>query len=429
MIAGFSKLSQQEKIDYLIKERGLSHHATELLINHHHPELQETYNQFSENTISNFYLPLGIAPNFVINSKWYDLPMVTEESSVVAAAAKAAKFWSERGGFKTKVISTLKKGQLFFKADWSFYELSTLLPQIEDKLKQSVAELTTSMEKRGGGIRDIDLDQIELKTGTTYALDVYFETADAMGANFINSCLEKMGDSLHHLLQIHNPNKSVEIIMAILSNYTPDCLVECTVTCSLDELKPYAADFSAREFANRFKHAVDIATRNTSRAVTHNKGIMNGIDAVIIATGNDFRAIEAGAHAYASRNGKYASLSQAEIKDDIFSFSLCLPLAVGTIGGLTSIHPMAKIALEILGNPSAKDLMQIAAASGLANNFSAVAALVTSGIQKGHMKMHLSNILQTLGAEQDEIEQAENYFKDKQVSHSLVKAFIKSLRN
>jgi len=312
MIAGYSRLSLQEKIDYLIKEYGLSHHATELILNHHHPDLQETYNHFSENTITNYFLPFGIAPNFLINEKCYAIPMVIEESSVVAAASKAAKFWSERGGFKTRVISTIKKGQLFFKTDLSMMELASLIPQIKLELKKSVKEITTSMEKRGGGIVDFELDEIEMDSGRAYVLDISFETVDSMGANFINSCLEKMGEALQTYLAETKPDMDVEILMAILSNYTPDCLVECKVECSIDDLKPYAGSYSALEFANRFKQAIDIAINNSSRAVTHNKGIMNGADAVIIATGNDFRAIEAGVHAFASRNGNMLLLPEME---------------------------------------------------------------------------------------------------------------------
>ncbi|OWY20778.1 hydroxymethylglutaryl-CoA reductase, partial [Sphingobacteriales bacterium UPWRP_1] len=184
----------------------------------------------------------------------------------------------------------------------------------------------------------------------------------------------------------------------------------------------------ATEFAEKFVRAVNIARNDTYRAATHNKGIYNGIDAVVIATGNDFRAIEACGHAYAARNGKYISLSEAGIRDGKLWFQLEVPLAVGTIGGLTKIHPLAKLSLELLGNPTAEELMQIIASVGLAQNFAAVRSLVTTGIQKGHMKMHFNNILSHFNASEQERQQAEIYFADKTVSFASVRTFIESLR-
>jgi len=219
-----------------------------------------------------------------------------------------------------------------------------------------------------------------------------------------------------------------EIIMAILSNNYPGCIVKCSVECPVEALKPYAGTFTPTEFARRFKLAVDIATANVDRAVTHNKGIYNGVDAVILATGNDFRAIEAAGHAYASRNGRYTSLSECSVVDDHFTMSLCLPMAVGTVGGLTRLHPLARKALEIIQEPSAAELMGIAAAAGLANNFSAVASLVTTGIQKGHMKLHLPNILNSLDASEEEKQAAFEYFNSHTVSVKAVKDFIEQRR-
>ena len=249
-----------------------------------------------------------------------------------------------------------------------------------------------------------------------------------MGANFINSCLEEMKNPLYEYLteiKATNQQEAPEIIMAILSNYTPECLVTTRVECPVSALEAFSADLPPETFARRFKTAVDIAINNTSRAVTHNKGIFNGTDAVVIATGNDFRAAEAAGHAWASRDGQYRSLSRCEVSDEgVFSMELTLPLALGTVGGLTRLHPLASLAIEILGNPPAKELMGIAAAAGLANNFSAVASLVTTGIQKGHMKLHLSNLLKSLGATAPEKESALAYFQDKTVSAQAVKQFL-----
>ncbi len=430
MINGFSKLTAEEKIDALVENFHLDEAFKNTLKHHQHPDekLQHVYNQFAENTVSNFFLPYGIAPNFFINDKEYAIPMVIEESSVIAAASKAAKFWSHLGGFKTKVLSTVKKGQVFFTSDWSAAQLNNMLPNLIPMLKKSVAEITESMEKRGGGILDMEIVPVETEAQLVYLLDVSFETIDSMGANFINSCLETIGENLAVYLNDKSDKKETEVIMAILSNYTPECIVECRLECDIDKLEPYSGIYPAQEFAKRFKTAVDIANSNTGRAVTHNKGIMNGIDAVILATGNDFRAIEAGIHAYASRNGSYKSLTTAEISNNKFIYTLTVPLAIGTVGGLTKLHPLAKQTLSLLGNPNAKELMQIVAAVGMANNFSAVSALTTSGIQKGHMKMHLNNILDSLGANSFEKMNAISYFCDNTVSYSSVKKYLTTLR-
>ncbi len=431
MIKGFSKLSASDKVTQLIKEHALSPEFEDTIKNHQHPSLQELYNQFSENTISNFYMPFGVAPGFIINGKEYAIPMVIEESSVVAAASKAAKFWSNKGGFKTRVISTEKIGQLFFKTSISAHLLEEFLDSLTDYLLESTQSLTQNMKKRGGGITQIQLEKIEETEESIYCLLVSFETADSMGANFINSCLEAMGKALPSFFPSKGINDPIEVVMAILSNYTPNCLVECTISCAINDLKPYSGNFTPTEFAHQFKEAVTIANSNTYRAVTHNKGIMNGIDAVVLATGNDFRAIEAGIHAYAARNGKYKGLTRIDISKDSqkFTYTLTIPLAVGTVGGLTKLHPMAKTALELLQNPNAKELMQIMAAAGMANNFSAVSALVTSGIQKGHMKMHLSNILTELNCSDQEKLQAMQHFTAHEINHSAVKDYISQLRN
>jgi hydroxymethylglutaryl-CoA reductase len=220
---------------------------------------------------------------------------------------------------------------------------------------------------------------------------------------------------------------NVQIIMCILSNYTPECLVECYVECPIEELGIFAGNMGPDEFADKFATAVKIAEVDPHRAVTHNKGIMNGIDAVVLATGNDFRAIEACAHAFASRDGQYRSLSSVTLHDGIFRFSLKIPLAVGTVGGLTSLHPLAKTSLEILNRPSAVQLMQVMAAVGLAQNFGAVRSLVTTGIQRGHMKLHLLNIMNQLNATDDQVEMAKNYFTDKIVSYTAARNFLQSI--
>jgi hydroxymethylglutaryl-CoA reductase len=252
-----------------------------------------------------------------------------------------------------------------------------------------------------------------------------------MGANFINTVLEQIAGSLRLIFEEREYDTryqgKLEVIMSILSNYTPECLVRAWVSCTIDELDPNMPHNITEHLAHRFKTAVDIAKNDPYRAVTHNKGIFNGIDAIVLATGNDFRAIEACGHAYAARDGQYRSLSNCSINDDIFEFSLEIPIACGTVGGLTKLHPMAKISLEILNQPSSTQLMEIMCTLGLAQNFAAVKSLVTTGIQKGHMKMHLSNILNHLGIDGNKAEMVKTYFCDKTISVSAVKEFISTL--
>lgn len=260
-----------------------------------------------------------------------------------------------------------------------------------------------------------------------WQLQVEFHTQDSMGANFINSCLEAMRAPFEAILNsspLNSGETNAQVIMCILSNYTPNCTVTCTVNCPIDDLAPLSGIFSPQEFAQRFEKAVYIATHDPYRAATHNKGIFNGIDAVALATGNDFRAIEANGHVQAASNGQYQSLTRIELTKNHFSYSLKLPLSVGTVGGLTTLHPLAKTAMEILGHPHAHTLMSIMAAAGLSNNFMAVTSLVTHGIQKGHMKMHLTNILRSLNANDSQMELAKEYFADRTVSFTLVKEFL-----
>lgn len=429
-IKGFSGLTSTQKAELISKLTAKSKEFLISLEKHKHPdaEFRKRYQEFSENNLSDFHLPFGIAPNFLVNNKFYHVPMVIEESSVVAAAASAAKFWAERGGFRCNVRATMKNGHVHFLWVGDPMRLEKLFGLVKKEMQTALNPMTESMMKRGGGIRDIKLIQKSEILKNYYQLEVSFETVDSMGANFINTCLELLAADWKRYIETFNgfkgKERGCEIIMAILSNYTPDCLVDCRVSCPVSKLEDKRNKLSGKEFAAKFIKAVHIAREDMNRAVTHNKGIFNGIDAVAMATGNDYRAVEANGHAYAARGGKYQSLSRAWLEDDQFNFQLQIPLAIGTVGGLTQSHPLAAYALEILGNPDAKELMQITAAAGLANNFSAVRSLITTGIQKGHMKLHLSNILEQLSATREQKAEAMQYFIDKTVSFSSVKEFL-----
>ncbi len=433
-IAGFSKLSKEEKINWIAKTYFVNPNEAISLVKQYwntDKKLQQLHDDFIENTISNFYLPLGVAPNFLINGKYFTIPMAIEESSVVAAASKSAKYWSERGGFKTTVINTEKIGQVHFIFNGDSTKLETLFNNIKPKFFSETESITRNMQKRGGGILDIELRNKTNLIENYYQLHATFETKDSMGANFINSCLEQFAKTLNDEAQenkdFSDDEKNIEVVMSILSNYVPNCIVRAEVSCKIQELVDKNIE-NPVDFAEKFVRAVQIAKVEPFRAVTHNKGIMNGIDAVVLATGNDFRAVEAGIHAYASRSGQYESLSDAKIENGIFSFWMEIPLALGTVGGLTSLHPLVKFSLEMLEKPSAAMLMQIVAVAGLAQNFAALRSLTTTGIQEGHMKMHLNNILNQFEASENERVLIKNHFKNNAVSHSAVVDFIENLR-
>jgi hydroxymethylglutaryl-CoA reductase len=427
-IKGFSKLSKEGKIEWLVNEyfQG-KEEAREVLVTYLHedPKRQKLHDDFIENTITNYFLPFGVAPNFKINGELYALPMAIEESSVVAAASKAANFWLERGGFKTSIISTKKIGHVHFMYTGDADKLKAFFEggDIREKLRRDTDTITANMRARGGGIVDINLVDKTDKLEDYFQVEATFETCDSMGANFINSCLEQFAKTLRAEMELSSEfttaEKDIQIVMCILSNYTPECIVRAEVSCPIKDLVD-GNNITPEEFAQKFHRAVRIAEIEPYRATTHNKGIYNGIDAVIIATGNDFRAIEAAGHTYASRNGQYESLTHCSIDNGEFKFWIEVPMALGTIGGLTGLHPMVKFAHQMLGKPNAEELMGIVAASGLAQNFAALRALTTTGIQKGHMKMHLFNILNQLEATEQERKTMVEYFADKVPHHAEV---------
>ena len=422
-IKGFSKLSKEAKLQWLTTNNFEDSEEAQKVFRtywHEDDDLQKKHDEFIENTMTNYFMPYGVAPNFEINGKLHTIPMAIEESSVVAAASKSASYWKERGGFKVEVISTEKIGHVHFMYEGDATPLFDNIHLLEEQLRAVTAELTANMESRGGGITSITLVDKRPQLAHYFQLEVCFETCDSMGANFINSNLEVMASSLEQFAKDHvqlEANK-LEVVMRILSNYTPHCIVKASVSCPIAQLE--SEGISAAEFARKFKRAIDIANVEPYRATTHNKGIMNGIDAVVIATGNDFRAVEAACHTYASRSGKYKSLTHCTIDNDVFTFWIEIPLALGVVGGLTKLHPLVVKSLEMLGKPDARELMGIVAVSGLAQNFAALRALVTTGIQKGHMKMHLMNILTQLEATLEEKQEIAAFFKDKVPHHREV---------
>ena len=431
-IIGFSKFSKQKKIEWICSNYlDDSKEDIEILDKYLNTDIniQSIHDTFSENTLTNFYLPFSIAPNFLINNNDYCLPMVIEESSVVAAASNSAKFWYDRGGFIAKTVSTEKIGQIHFLFKGDFQKINSFVNENKTKLIDSTSSISLKMKERGGGINSISLIDKSSEYNNYFQLSISFNTIDSMGANYINSCLEiitkKMIEEIESSNDLSEQEKDINIIMSILSNSTPNCIVEARAECKIDEIGNING-LSCNEFAEKYFHAVEISKIDTGRAVTNNKGIMNGIDSVLIATGNDFRAVEASVHSYACKDGEYKGLSECSIDNDVFSIKLKLPIAIGTVGGIIDLHPLVKLSNKILGKPNSSSLMEIVAVAGLAQNFGAIKSLITTGIQKGHMKMHLINLLKKYNASEDQINNGIDFFKEKEINNKAVQDFLKS---
>ena len=431
-IIGFSKLSKQEKIEWICSNYlDNSKEDIEILDKYLNNDIniQSIHDTFSENTLSNFYFPFSVAPNFLINNKNYCLPMVIEESSVVAAACNSAKFWYDKGGFRAEVISSEKIGQIHFLFSGEFQKIKKFIDDNKSKLIDATSKISSKMINRGGGINSINLIDMSRKYNNYYQLSISFNTVDSMGANFINSCLEIITKKMCEEIKISNylteKEKDVNIIMSILSNSTPNCIVKANAECKIDEIGEING-LNSKEFAEKFFHAVEISKIDLGRAVTNNKGIMNGVDSILLSTGNDFRAVEASVHSFACKDGEYKGLTECSIDNNIFSIQLTLPISIGTVGGITDLHPMIKLSHRLLGKPNSSSLMEIIASAGLAQNFAAIKSLITTGIQKGHMKMHLINLLKKNNATENQIKNAKVFFKEKEITNKDVQDFLNS---
>ena len=342
-------------------------------------ELADT---FIENTIGTYSLPLGVATNFIINGTETLIPMAVEESSVIAAASYGAKLARAGGGFVAHSSDPIMTGQIQLRLEKND-NYDQLLTQHKEKMIQETNHYQTRLVERGGGLKDIDWYFIPEIKSLVILLQIH--TCDAMGANIVNTMCEKLSTFLLNLLPQAKQG------LRILTNLNTKRIT--TAQCRLPIQSLNTNKTKARAIAQGIEDAWKFAWHDIYRATTHNKGIMNGIDPVVIATGNDWRAIEAGAHAYASLKGSYRPLTKWTLgSDDYLSGSLTLPLAVGTVGGVTKLHPTSQIALKVLNNPCAKKLAEIICSTGLAQNLSALKALSNEGIQQGHMNLHKKNI-------------------------------------
>jgi hydroxymethylglutaryl-CoA reductase len=333
----------------------------------------KTADKLIENSIGVYDLPLGIATNFRINGKDYLIPMVTEEPSVVAGASKAAKIFKEFGGITAFSDEPIALGQiqLILRKDQKVSQVVNIIEKHKEEIVENIDRTVPGLVNRGGGTKSIESRIIKKHDGTSQViLHINIDTKDAMGANITNSVCENIAPLIGKLTK-------TKIGLRIVSNLADKRLASAKVSISLP-----------REIAKGIINAQVFAEGDIYRAATHNKGVFNGIDAVALATGNDFRAIEAGGHAYAARSGKYLPLTTWNFQNNKLNGKIELPIQVGTRGGLTELHPLTKLSLKILGVNSSKELARVMAAVGLAQNFAALYALVTTGIQKGHMELH-----------------------------------------
>jgi hydroxymethylglutaryl-CoA reductase len=412
----FYKMNLDERLMYLQEKTNLSANDIALLRNPSSLTFVNA-NRMIENAIGVLSLPLGIATNFVINNKKYVVPMAIEEPSVIAAASKAAKIANVNGGFKVECRKALMIGQV------QLVSLPVSLATARRRISAHKSEIlrianskSTSIKAKNLQIKDV-VDTSPLKMGKMLVLELLVDTKDAMGANTINTMCESVSSRIEELT-------GGRAILRILSNYATRRMVKCRAIFS-------KSDIGGIDVVENILYAYSFAYSDVYRAVTHNKGIMNGIDAVALATGQDFRAIEAAAHAYAARDGKYRSLSNwYKTRTGDLVGELELPLAVGIVGGSASVHPTAMVGLKILGVKTAKELATILCAVGLAQNMAALRALAAEGIQRGHMKLHAKNIAIMAGAQNSEIDiVAEKIYDENDVTPRRAKEILFSIRH
>ncbi|HFI0147617.1 TPA: hydroxymethylglutaryl-CoA reductase, degradative [Streptococcus suis] len=389
--SGFYKKSRQERIDILHQNKPLSEMSLDIL--HHDTNLPESIaGKMAENHLGTFALPFSVLPELLVDDQVFSVPMVTEEPSVVAAASFGAKIIARSGGFTTTIHNRIMIGQvaLFDVPDHS--RASQAILDQKATILEIANQAHPSIVKRGGGARDLTVESKDEFLIVYLQVDVQ----EAMGANILNNMLEAIKDDLEKLSQ-------GQALVGILSNYATESLV--TAQCRL-AISSLATSISiAQETAQKIALASKLAQVDPYRAATHNKGIFNGIDAVVLATGNDWRAVEAGAHAYASRDGQYKGLSTWSIDGEHLVGSITLPLPIASVGGSIGLNPKVAVAFDLLNQPKARQLASIIASVGLCQNFAALRALVTSGIQAGHMKLHAKSLALLAGAEEQEVDQ------------------------
>mgnify|MGYP002752109488 FL=1 len=416
-LPGFAKLSPTERIEALLREGLLSWDEAQILKEQKGLPISIA-DQLTENVLSTFDLPFSLAPYFLINGRDYLLPMVTEEPSVVAAASFAAKLIQRSGGFTTQVHQRQMIGEIALSDVEDVEVASKRILEDKETLLQLANEAYPSIVKRGGGARDLWLEH----KGDFLIVYLAVDPKEAMGANMLNTMLEALTDRIQKL-------SGAQALMAILSNLATRSLVSSR--CAIDFKALSRNPKEAIEIAYRMELASQLAQVDPYRAATHNKGIFNGIDALVLATGNDWRAIEAGAHAYAAQGGPYKGLSQwkSQPEEKKLYGEITLPMPVATKGGSIGLNPTVQISHRLLGEPTAIELAGIIASLGLAQNFAALKALVTTGIQAGHMKLQARSLALLAGAKEEEVPQLVNQLlENKLFNLEKAQTFLQELR-
>ena len=399
----FRHLSREEKLEQLVQKGWLSNENRAVLLNN--PLIpEEIANSLIENVIGQGSLPVGLLPEIIVDQKPFVVPMMVEEPSVVAAASYGAKLVNQTGGFKVVSSERLMIGQIVFDGVNDTQALAQKINQLEPQIKQIADEVYPSILERDGGYRRIEIDTFSAEG--LLSLKVFVDTKDAMGANMLNTILEGITAYLKNELD------NIDILMSILSNHATASVVKVQGEIEVSALSKDGRN--GQEVAKRMERASVLAQVDIHRAATHNKGVMNGIHAVVLATGNDTRGVEATAHAYASKDGQYRGLATWHYDEQRQTLvgTIEVPMTLATVGGGTKVLPIAKTALDLMKVDSAEQLGHVVAAVGLAQNFAACRALVSEGIQKGHMSLQYKSLAIVVGAEGKEIAQVADMLKD-----------------
>ena len=417
LFQGFSKLNREDRFERLLAMGAITDEDVAFLQN---GCVQDAFlaDKLIENVIGYFQLPLGVATNFCIDGKDYVIPLAVEETSIIAALSKTAKWIRNHGEITTSVEGNCIIGQIQLAKVVDFTRFSEIIAENKQFLIEKANEdIAGSMVRRGGGVMDLSVRKLLRDDGHDMAvIHLMMDSRDAMGANIINQVLEYLKEPIENLT-------GEKVTMCILSNLNDQKLTSAKVT--IRDIDPI--------LGNRLEEASLFAETDPYRAATHNKGVMNGIDPVLIATGNDWRAVEAGVHAYAARSGRYQAITRWRYTDNVLTGELEAPIIVGTVGGVTSLHPTAKMCLQMMGIDSANKLSRIIAAVGLVQNLGAIRALCTDGIIQGHMKLHIDNLLLVAGATDGEMpilkERLQNWLTiNKRVSLNNAYEFLAEMR-
>jgi hydroxymethylglutaryl-CoA reductase len=418
-LSGFYKLSVTERLDRLGEWQSLTAGEKQCLLKESLP--LDKADMMIENVIGTFGLPLGVAANFRINGKDYLVPMAVEETSIVAAAGNSAQLIRDHGVLTASCEATVMEGQIQLTAVPDLDKAIQAISEAKERLLSLANEQDRTLLSLGGGAKDLYCRKIETESGPMLILHLVVDVRDAMGANAVNTMVETLGPLVAELAK-------GDLHLRIITNYCDRSLARARLEVKAECLK--WGKFSGKQVAERIVRAYHFADADPYRAATHNKGIMNGIDGILVATGNDWRAVEAGCHAHAARTGRYRSLSRYRLEGEMLVGEIELPISVGLVGGVTKLHPSAAIVLKLMGITSRRELSQVIACAGLLQNLAALRALVTTGIQKGHMSLHARNVACFAGAEgRLASEVAKQMEREGRVSFDRAKQLIKEMRS